>query len=97
MSIRANCWEITQCGRYPGGDHQDMGVCPVFDAEEFDGVNDGQCGGRFCWVVAGTLCHGYVQGTFAQKAMDCMSCEFYGIVVREQGHYNVIVNPEQLG
>lgn len=92
-----NCWEVKDCGREPGGKKsKESGICPVFEAIEYDGVNDGQSAGRFCWVVAGTLCNGEVQGAFATKVMNCMACEFYGMVVREQGAKSVIVNPSQL-
>ncbi len=30
-----------------------------------------------CWEVAGTLCGGVVQGTFARKLKDCRECEVY--------------------
>lgn len=30
-----------------------------------------------CWAVAGTFCHGEVQGTFAQKIGDCRQCVVY--------------------
>ncbi|MBU0571495.1 MAG: hypothetical protein KKC50_05580 [Candidatus Omnitrophica bacterium] len=30
-----------------------------------------------CWHVAGTMCHGAVQGTYAQKIADCKKCEIY--------------------
>src|SRR5271165_6488776 len=45
----------------------------------------GTGGGRICWAVAGTLCGGKIQGTFAQKAVNCMACEFYRAVRREEG------------
>jgi hypothetical protein len=88
-----NCWEAKRCGREPGNDQD---VCPVFEAAEYDGVNEGQYAGRFCWAVAGTLCHGEVQGTFAEKAMDCMKCDFYKVVVQEQGAQQVVISPAQL-
>lgn len=91
-----NCWEVKQCGREPGGVHSaDLGVCPASSETAYDGVNDGHNGGRFCWAVAGTLCNGQVQGTFAFKAMDCMKCAFYAQVVREH-HGRPILNPAQL-
>ena len=97
-SMRINCWEAKCCGREPRDDGgSEMDICPVFDALEYDGVNDGQYGGRFCWVVAGTLCEGRVQGEFAQKFIDCMSCDFYALVVHEQGVHSVVVNPMELG
>ena len=62
-----NCWEFTKCGREAGGGNIDeKGVCPVFPN---DGGN--------CARVAGTLCNGAVQGTFAIKLADCMKCNFF--------------------
>jgi hypothetical protein len=91
-----NCWEILHCGREPGGERVvELGVCPAAETPYFDGINNGRNGGRFCWVVAGTFCEGEVQGTFAQKAMNCMQCLFYAQVVREQGR-KLILNPSQL-
>ena len=34
-------------------------------------------GGFRCWAVAGTFCHGEVQGAFAQKIGDCRKCVVY--------------------
>lgn len=91
-----NCWEIMQCGREPGGTRVDeLGICPSATERAFDGVNQGYNAGRFCWAVTGTLCGGDVQGTFAEKALDCMQCMFYAQVVREEGRY-LILNPSQL-
>lgn len=56
------CWEYMQCGR----DKDNSVKCPAFP--HF---------GRVCWAVAGTLCAGKIQGTFAQKIDDCRKCEFY--------------------
>ncbi|MCL6471465.1 MAG: hypothetical protein K6T91_01425 [Firmicutes bacterium] len=33
--------------------------------------------GNECWRVAGTMCGGKVQGTFAQKLANCMECDYY--------------------
>ncbi|MFH0939984.1 MAG: histidine kinase dimerization/phospho-acceptor domain-containing protein, partial [Planctomycetota bacterium] len=30
-----------------------------------------------CWLVAGTMCEGSVQGIYAQKIKDCKNCEVY--------------------
>ncbi|HBS88369.1 MAG: hypothetical protein A2W91_17370 [Bacteroidetes bacterium GWF2_38_335] len=74
--MKKNCWEIKNCGRQPGGKNADKyGICPATVNNEFDGVNGGTNGGRFCWVVAGTYCNGAVQGTYAMKLMDCINCE----------------------
>jgi hypothetical protein len=51
---------------------------------EADGIHDGVNGGRCCWALAGTLCGGEVQGTFAKKLAACFDCEFYRRVHREQ-------------
>ena len=93
---KLNCWEVLQCGLEPGGINTgERGVCPAPLAEEFDGVNEGYNAGRFCWAVAGTFCHDAIQGTLAEKALDCMQCEFYRQVVAEEGPA-LIINPSQL-
>lgn len=33
--------------------------------------------GKDCWKVAGTMCGGKPQGSFARKLISCMYCEFY--------------------
>ena len=83
---KENCWEVKGCGREPGGAKAvELGICPAATDRPSHGVNDGQNGGRFCWAVSGTLCGGVKQGTFAQKRLSCMSCEFFGKVRDEQG------------
>jgi len=56
------CWEYMQCGR----DVNDELKCPAYPYF-----------GQVCWAVAGTLCAGKIQGTFAQKIDDCRKCRFY--------------------
>jgi two-component system NtrC family sensor kinase len=56
------CWEYMQCGR----DVNDEIKCPAYPHL-----------GQVCWAVAGTLCAGKIQGTFAQKTNDCRTCKFY--------------------
>ena len=83
---KKNCWEVKKCGREPGGDNVDeLGICPAASDESLDGVNSGENAGRACWVVAGTLCSGEVQGTFASKIISCIRCEFYQQVADEEG------------
>jgi hypothetical protein len=84
---KQNCWEFKKCGRYPGGEHEkELGVCPVTVEPRVDGVHGGMNGGRVCWLIAGTLCKGKVQGTFAQKLGDCLlDCDFYKKVKAEEG------------
>ena len=71
-----NCWEIKKCGRQRGGKKtKTLGEC-VASKEEM---------GHSCWAVAGTLCGGKIQGTFAQKFGVCTSCEVYEIYNRSKG------------
>lgn len=73
-----NCWEVKKCGREPGGARiPELGACPAATEKTGDGVNSGKNGGRICWALTGTLCGGQVQGTFAQKELTCMACDFF--------------------
>ncbi len=38
-------------------------------------------GGRVCYLVAGTMCGGSVQGVYALKIGNCRECEFYKALV----------------
>ena len=48
-------------------------------------MHGGINGGRVCWAVSGTFCGGVVQGTFAAKLTNCIACEFYATVTRDEG------------
>ncbi len=62
-----NCWEFKKCGREQGGEKvEDFGVCPAYPDY-----------GVTCGRIVGTMCGGEVQGTFAMKLANCMSCNFY--------------------
>ena len=81
-----NCWEFKECGRQPGGANaRELGVCRASAETWVNGTNGGRNGGRACWAIAGTLCGGKVQGTFAAKAGSCLDCEFYHMVGVEEG------------
>lgn len=83
---KLNCWEYKKCGREPGGAKvKELGVCPVFTEKRTDNLNCGKNGGRACWAIAGTLCGDKVQGTFAFKLSTCLQCEFFKLVVKEEG------------
>jgi broad specificity polyphosphatase/5'/3'-nucleotidase SurE len=83
---KQNCWEVKKCGREPGGPKTaEFGVCPAATNKDLTGINSGKNAGRACWVLAGTLCGGAVQGTFATKLSNCMKCEFYQQVADEEG------------
>jgi len=67
MEDSTNCWEFKKCGREKGGAKaKELGVCPAYPDH-----------GKHCAQVAGTLCGGQVQGTFAMKLVNCMQCGFY--------------------
>lgn len=83
---RINCWVFTGCGREPGGHSVGAaGTCPASCESRADSVNHGTNGGRACWAIAGTLCDGEVQGTYAAKLGTCLECPFYYDVQREEG------------
>jgi len=74
------------CGSHPGGSKvQELGVCPAATDTTYDGQNNGKNAGRFCWRIAGTICGGKRQGTFGNKIMDCVVCDFFQKVKDEEG------------
>jgi hypothetical protein len=83
--VSENCWEYKKCGREPEGSQAgELGVCPATTEERADGINTGTNGGRACWAIAGTLCKGVVQGTYALKMLNCLQCDFYIKVLGEE-------------
>jgi hypothetical protein len=89
--MKKNCWEHKGCGREPGGEREeDLGVCPAASEARLDGVHGGNNAGRACWVVAGTMCDGEVQGTFAKKLMNCLECNFYQAVEEEESQKFIV-------
>jgi hypothetical protein len=68
-----------------GGNEAQLGVCPAATETALQGVNGGKNGGRACWALAGTLCGGKVQGSFAKKMTNCLKCDFYQQVAAEEG------------
>jgi hypothetical protein len=92
--MRLNCWQAKKCGREPGGVKvAEMGVCPAVTACELNALNHGKNGGRMCWAVAGTFCGGKVQGSFAEKRMSCLSCEFYMQVKQDEAKTFTLMPP----
>jgi hypothetical protein len=61
MVKKIQCWEFKKCGQ------EKDGKCPAAF----------QRAGRSCWLVAGPLCGGEVQGVYAQKLPNCKLCDFY--------------------
>ena len=82
---KLNCWEHKKCGRQPGGHKaQELGICPVTTYKELDGAHEGRNAGRACWAIAGSLCGGKIQGTYAQKLHNCWRCDFMNSVKKEE-------------
>jgi len=93
---KANCWEIMGCGRQVGGHRvAELGVCPATTCATCAGANGGVQGGRLCWAVAGTLCGGEVQGSFAAKSASCTACEVFKRVQAEEGPAFQLLTPRQ--
>ena len=83
---KMNCWEFRKCKREPGGIKAgELGICPAAADLTYDGINLGKNAGRFCWAVAGTMCGGQIQGSFAEKRDSCMGCNFFKLVQDEEG------------
>jgi len=84
--MKLNCWEFKKCGRQAGGrNSRELGVCAASTEGKLEGVHEGTNGGRACWVIAGTLCGGEVQGTYAKKSANCRTCDFFKNVTEEEG------------
>jgi len=84
-ATKKNCWEHKNCGRQPGGHKaQELGVCPVTTYKELNGAHGGTNAGRACWAIAGSLCGGKIQGTYAQKLHNCWRCDFMTAVKKEE-------------
>ncbi len=86
LMAKKNCWEEMKCGREPGGAKaHELGICIAAIEKKTDGLHGGKNGGRVCWVLAGTLCRGKVQGEFVIKFQDCTNCPFFQKVFKEEG------------
>ncbi len=82
---RKNCWEYTGCRREThGGFANVLGVCPAALESRLDGIHGGRNGGRSCWVVSNTHCHGNVGKPYEQKMKTCSQCGFYRSVKWEE-------------
>jgi hypothetical protein len=94
---KQNCWEFLNCGRQPGGHSvHTLGVCPAATDTHMDSLNAGHNGGRICWAIAGTLCQGDVQGTFAAKFKNCLDCAFFEMVQSQQERSFILVQDNMI-
>jgi hypothetical protein len=98
MTNKINCWEHKKCGRQPGGSKvADLGICPVTTYAELDGAHEGKNAGRACWAIAGSLCGGKIQGTYAQKLSNCWRCDFMNMVKKEEESCPIGFSATRLG
>lgn len=82
MFNKMNCWEYHKCDC-----EGSAFTCPVYSTTYADGINKGINAGRCCWAIAGTMCKGAVQGTYAQKLKDCVKCTFFQKVQEEENYH----------
>ncbi len=61
-----------------------LAICPASTDRAYDGNNSGQNCGCYDRKIAGTLCEGMVQRSFAAKAMNCLDCDFYKLISDEE-------------
>jgi hypothetical protein len=95
--MATNCWEHKKCGREPHGSKvNELGICPAATCKTTDKLKNGKNGGRCCWAVVGTLCGGKVQGSFAEKMTNCMNCDFFKIVWKEEHEKNTYVETKDI-
>lgn len=87
---RLNCWEYMGCGLEPGGVNAGLNtICPAASDQSFSGINSGKNAGRFCWAVPNTLCLEDQQGHYMEKREKCKECDFYHMVLAEEGTRNL--------
>jgi len=59
---KRQCWQCIGCGIETDPARR----CPAYPYF-----------GRICWAIAGTMCHGKVMGTYAEKIHNCHQCPFF--------------------
>ncbi len=86
MTSKKNCWEFKKCDREPGGAKaRQLGICHAATEKRLNAIHGGKNAGRACWVVAGTFCGEKIRGTYAEKYESCIQCDFYQLVLEEEG------------
>ncbi len=77
---KQNCWDFKRCGRGPAGKND----CAAAKDRVFNGIHGGLNAGRACWVVAGSCGIGAASGTFAKQLKDCLRCDFFALVRKDE-------------
>ncbi|MEJ2697941.1 MAG: hypothetical protein P8013_15010 [Candidatus Sulfobium sp.] len=83
--MKQNCWEFNGCGKQRKGRKDSIFNCPVPGMTTANGINGGKNAGRVCWLIANTLCKGENATTFEDMIKTCTECEFYKLVMEEEG------------
>jgi hypothetical protein len=84
QKMKINCWEFHGC--VSGGKHNDrLSTCPAYIETRMNGIHGGVNGGRACWIVAGETCRSNMQKSGGRIPGSCQSCDFFKLVVREEG------------
>jgi len=80
-----NCWEFNRCGREHGGCKvEELGLCKAAADERTHGVNNGTNAGRICWLLAGTFNPVEKTKTCIRDIDNCLMCDFYYLVEKEE-------------
>ena len=91
---KLNCWQFMGCRKQikkdPSSCSTNTCPCPASIERSFDGVHGGKNAGRICWLVLQTQCYGSVQKTYEQKYQICPGCDFYRLVIDEEGTNSLI-------
>jgi len=82
-----------QCGREPGGENTEKGICPVALPNHLDRINHGTNGGRVCWAMDHNLCESRFHDSHIQRLENCFRCSFLNDVHDEESH-NFILLPK---
>ncbi|MEA3559059.1 MAG: hypothetical protein U9R75_07390 [Candidatus Thermoplasmatota archaeon] len=94
--MKKNCWDIKDCGRGPEGRLvKEKGECPVVNAKELDGVNDGSFGGRICWTVRTRDESGKLVPNWSKPDRDCLNCYVMDRIRIEEGSVSIGLNNQK--
>ena len=83
--LKVNCWEYKKCGYGPNGHQNSRTICPAALVEKYNGINNGNNAGRYCWKVTGVLCHKNDLHSLPAKLSFCLNCDFFRLVSKQEG------------
>ena len=88
-----NCWEFKKCGREPGGENTEkLGVCEASVERKFDGINQGNNAGRYCWKVKISEENQNAADETLSAIMNCIECDFFiKVKAEEKNEFNFLI------